>query len=555
MNYLTMRENLPCALALKAQGSKLKAVRRIMKKYILYSLGLLLWACDTPFFSKKDSFVTRFEESNGSESATYAEVIDFYKGLSKEYSTISLKTIGMTDSGESLHLVIYSPTAEFNLQKLQRSKTIVLINNGSDAAASEGVDATMLLFRNLAQKQVTTPKNVVVVTIPVYNIGAAQRRDLAATHKGGAATEEPQQGNAVQVDLNADFIKADSENALSFAAIFHKVQPDLFIDNQASSGVDSQHVLMYSTSQLNKLGSYLGNYLRNNFIPRLSDSLVKREEAFVSDTLPKPFWRLIPLSAGVQTPTAKGYTAVDALPHTATGYAGLWNCMGITIATQPSKPYKARVEACYEVMKSVVEIAGADQKYIKELKVKQRESDLAQRQYPVAWAIDSTQHSTVSFYGYKKLNTATDSLQTYTEEVPYYNSFKAVRRVAVPKAYIVPRVWKGVVARLQANEVEMKEIEKDTLMSLTYYTIDSYKTLPQPYAGHYLHYGTETSTHSGTVQLRKGDYLIEVQQPAKRYLLEVLEPSAPDSFFNWNFFDAILRKEGGERYPVYIDYP
>ena len=201
MNYLTMRENLPCALALKAQGSKLKAVRRIMKKYILYSLGLLLWACDTPFFSKKDSFVTRFEESNGSESATYAEVIDFYKGLSKEYSTISLKTIGMTDSGEPLHLVIYSPTAEFNLQKLQKSKTIVLINNGSDASASEGVDATMLLFRNLAQKQVTTPKNVVVVTIPVYNIGAAQRRDLAATHTGGAATEEPQQGNAVQVDL------------------------------------------------------------------------------------------------------------------------------------------------------------------------------------------------------------------------------------------------------------------------------------------------------------------------------------------------------------------
>ena len=101
----------------------------------------------------------------------------------------------------------------------------------------------------------------------------------------------------------------------------------------------------------------------------------------------------------------------------------------------------------------------------------------------------------------------------------------------------------------------MKEIEKDTLMSLTYYTIDSYKTLPQPYAGHYLHYDTEVSTHSGTVQLRKGDYVIEVQQPAKRYLLEVLEPSAPDSFFNWNFFDAILRKEGGERYPVYIDYP
>ena len=34
-----------------------------------------------------------------------------------------------------------------------------------------------------------------------------------------------------------------------------------------------------------------------------------------------------------------------------------------------------------------------------------------------------------------------------------------------------------------------------------------------------------------------------------RYLLETLEPAAPDSFFNWNFFDAILqRKEGFSPY-------
>jgi hypothetical protein len=30
-----------------------------------------------------------------------------------------------------------------------------------------------------------------------------------------------------------------------------------------------------------------------------------------------------------------------------------------------------------------------------------------------------------------------------------------------------------------------------------------------------------------------------------RYILETLEPSAPDSFFNWNYFDPILQQKEG----------
>jgi hypothetical protein len=43
----------------------------------------------------------------------------------------------------------------------------------------------------------------------------------------------------------------------------------------------------------------------------------------------------------------------------------------------------------------------------------------------------------------------------------------------------------------------------------------------------------------------KGDYLVSTNQSGLRYLLETLEPSAPDSFFNWNFFDTILQQKEG----------
>ncbi len=47
------------------------------------------------------------------------------------------------------------------------------------------------------------------------------------------------------------------------------------------------------------------------------------------------------------------------------------------------------------------------------------------------------------------------------------------------------------------------------------------------------------------MQVQEGDYLIPTDQPGIRYLLEVLEPAAVDSFFNWNFFDPILQQKEG----------
>ncbi|NOR75645.1 MAG: hypothetical protein GQ525_10845, partial [Draconibacterium sp.] len=37
-----------------------------------------------------------------------------------------------------------------------------------------------------------------------------------------------------------------------------------------------------------------------------------------------------------------------------------------------------------------------------------------------------------------------------------------------------------------------------------------------------------------------GDIIIPVRQKGMKYLIEMFEPKASDSFFRWNFFDAIL---------------
>ena len=60
-----------------------------------------------------------------------------------------------------------------------------------------------------------------------------------------------------------------------------------------------------------------------------------------------------------------------------------------------------------------------------------------------------------------------------------------------------------------------------------------------------MHYNTTLEAKNEDITFAKGDYFIQTHQPAFRYLLETLEPQAPDSFFNWNFFDPILKQKEG----------
>ncbi|MCB0389142.1 MAG: hypothetical protein KDD23_11070, partial [Winogradskyella sp.] len=127
----------------------------------------------------------------------------------------------------------------------------------------------------------------------------------------------------------------------------------------------------------------------------------------------------------------------------------------------------------------------------------------------------------------------------------YQNYFKPSIQVTVPKAYVVPQGWHDVVELLKLNQVQMKRFEKDTTLTVTSYKIAGFETRKNAYEGHYPHYNTTINASVENITFRKGDYYIATNQPAKRYLLETLEPQAPDSFFNWNFFDAILQQKEG----------
>ncbi|CAM3447921.1 M14 family metallopeptidase [Aequorivita lipolytica] len=494
---------------------------------------------------------TVFETSNGNQTETYEEVIAYYLTLEKKFPSITVFEMGQTDSGFPLHVVIFDSENKTNKNSKEafskNGKNLLLINNGIHPGEPDGIDATMLLFRDFAENKIPVPKNTIIAAIPIYNIGGALNRNSTSRTNQNGPEEYGFRGNARNYDLNRDFIKSDTKNAHAFAEIFHWLNPDLFIDNHVSNGADYQYVLTHLFTQHNKLGGELGNYLHSSLMPQLEDSLHQKK------------WDITPyINVFNQVPEIGFEQFLDS-PRYSTGYAALFNTFGMMVETHMLKPYKQRVEGTYELVKSFINIADTDAEKIKTLRKNSFEKYKAGSYYPISWEVDSSKTSTLSFKGYEgkmipSKITGADRLKyfpdkPFTKNVTYYNYFKVADSVKIPSAYIVPKGYWNIIELLKLNGISFSEIKNDSIISAEVYKIKSFETVKNPFEGHYLHYKTEVSKTAQIVSIKAGDILVNTQQPGVRYLLETLEPSAPDSFFNWNFFDAILpQKEGFSPY-------
>jgi hypothetical protein len=518
-----------------------------MKKLII--IFLITLSCSENSDQKKDikldkDLTTIFEKSKGLETATYDETIAYYNDLAAMYSEISIQEIGETDSGKPLHLVTLNmATSDNNFEAIRQNNRIILINNGIHPGESDGIDATMLLYRDLVQGKIEAPKQTVLVTIPIYNVGGSLNRNSSTRTNQNGPEAYGFRGNARNYDLNRDFIKSDTKNAKTFAQIFHLVQPDVFIDTHVSNGADYQYTLTHLFTQHNKLGGALGNYLHTEMMPQLEQKLESKS------------WDITPYVNVFNRTPESGFSQFMDSPRYSTGYTTLFNTLGMMVETHMLKPYKQRVEGTYELIKSMIEITDEQGNKISKLRKEQVKNWSAGKTYPLAWTVDTTKSTVLNFKGYKsemitsELTGAQrlkyDPSQPFTKAINYQNYFKATDSVTIPKAYIIPQSWYRVIEVLKLNAIAFTQIKRDTTITVASYKINNYDTRSSAYEGHYPHYNTTVKSSDKNMTFHKGDYLVSTNQSGLRYLLETLEPSAPDSFFNWNFFDTILQQKEG----------
>ncbi|TMI61294.1 MAG: hypothetical protein E6H07_19885 [Bacteroidetes bacterium] len=509
---------------------------------------LLLISITASFNLFAQNITTKFEQSNGTQTPTYFEIVDWWKKLDEKSGKVKMLTMGMTDAGYPLHLIVIANNGDYNFDNIRKNnKSVILINNGIHPGEPDGVDGSMLLVRDIVTNKLSLPDNIVLAIIPIYNIGGCLNRSANYRVDQNGPEEFGFRGNSQNLDLNRDFIKCDSKDARAFVEIFHLTDPDIFIDNHVSNGADYQHVMTLLSTQSSKLGGAMGDYLKKELEPGIYASMKTKG------------YDLIPYVNSFGDTPDNGWPEYWDGPRYSSGYAALWHTFSFVPETHMLKPYDQRVKATYALMQSFIEFTTKNKETIRNLRDQTKRSVQSAVEFPIGWSLDRSQFKEITYKGYEAGRKPSevsglprlyyDRNKPYEKKIKIFNYFPPKTFVQKPKAYIIPQGWWKVIDLLKLNKVQMTQLKKDTTIEVEVYRIDDYKAMPRQYEMHHMNNEVKLSSSMKKIQFKKGDYYIPLNQVANRFLIETLEPQAEDSYFAWNFFDGILgQKEGYSAY-------
>jgi hypothetical protein len=474
---------------------------------------------------------------------TYSEVIEMYNLLDKNYENAVLLEKGLTDCGKPLHLFIINNESEFNPEKIKaQGKSVLLINNGIHPGEPEGIDASLWFADDILRNKDGMAKlleNTVIIIIPVYNIGGHLNR--SAFNRSGQTTpyETGFRGNYANLDLNRDFTKCDSYNARSFNQIFTEWNPDVFLDTHTTNGSDHQYSITLIPPAPALYPPLMEKFIRNKFLPDLYSEMKKGQ------------YELIPYVDYIYDDPKKGIAMTQEGPRYSSGYASMFHSYGMITENQIYRNFPDRIKSCYQFINVLANFVSKNSEAIKKSRVDGIKESMDLKNYPVAFHLDTTKFEMIEFKGFEvdknQISPTSglsrfgyDTSKPYTERIKYFNVYAQTETVEVPEFYILPQSYRNIIERLDLVNIQYSRLLNDSLINVMVDYIDEYTSPAKPYNGHYFHDKVSTRSEKQTIQYYTGDLIIPVRQEKIKYLLEMFEPKAGDSFFRWNFFDNIL---------------
>lgn len=499
-----------------------------------------------------DNWLTHFEKSNYLETSSYDETIDFFKKLDNESPYAELISFGYTPQGRSLYALIVSKDQKFDEASLKKSRLpLLFILNGIHSGEIEGKDASMILLREIliTREKISLIDECNLIVIPVFNVDGHEFKSPFNRINQNGPKEMGKRTTAQNLNLNRDWMKADTPEMKAMLTLIQKYQPDFFIDNHTTNGADYQYVVTYGIEKADNIDRGLGNFVNHKFLPYLNS---KVEEAG---------FPIAPYIVFKGEGPESGIVDYAAPPRFSTGYFALQNRIALLVETHMLKPYKERVFATLAVIETVIKFLNENKDLI--LQLNQNADELSNkysiekgRYFPISF--NTSEQSIPFLFRGVKQNKEMSEISgrekiIYTDipfqfEIPFYNDIKVVDSVKLSSAYLIPNEWKEIIEIMKLHGIKIDTIKKDTTLKVKRYKFNEPKFRNSPYEGRqtvsavYIEYLED-------VTVPKGMFIVFTNQKALRVIVNLLEPKGSDSFLQWGFFNSIFeRKEYFEFY-------
>ena len=497
------------------------------------------------------AWATPFERGNGNQTTTWQDCIAFHQRLAEAFGAwLSFEEAGRSDAGVPIHVGVFSADGVFDPATVKAAgRPVFFNNNGIHPGEPEGIDACMALLRDLCLDPARREAlgRTVLVYIPVYNVdGALDRQDTRRVNQNGPEAFGFR-GNARHLDLNRDFIKADSLSTRVFTQLFTRWDPDVMVDTHTSNGADYQHVVTLIATQPDKLGGRTGEHLRAAMLPALYAGMAARG------------FPMCPYVNPVHEIPDDGIADFLDSPRFSTGYAALHHTLGFMPETHMLKPFEARYRGTRALVDSALAYTVAHGETIRSARTADRAAIAGGARVALDWELDTAHSRPFRFSGFRAVREPSrlgpyqrlryDRSSPWEKDIPWFDRYRPTASVLPPRAYLLPQAWHDVALRLAAHGMPMQRVAQASRVRAEACHIEHHEKRREPFEGRHLHAALRVRTEACVAELAAGDWLLPLGGTHDRFVIETLEPLGIDSFFRWAFFDSVLdRKEGFSDY-------
>jgi len=483
-----------------------------------------------------EALLTKAESSEYRATTSSAEVAALIEKLDARSAMVHRVEIGRSSEDRAIPMLILGG-AEVATPAGARAagRLVVLLYGNIHAGEVCGKEATLRLARELSD-EAAHPLLSSITLLIVPNLNPDGNDRISPDNRPGQVGPEEGMGtrhNAQDLDLNRDFMKLQSPEIRALVQVLNDWDPDVIVDTHTTNGSRHRYVLTWEAPTHPATHPDVMKCVREHMLPEVAAELRSRTEY-------ETFFY------GNFDDDQTAWYSYSAEPRFGGPYQGLRGHLAVLSEAYAYAPYRDRVLATLEFMRSILQWCGQRPAELLAIRAKARADTVqagAAPQYHDTVAIRTTVSALpepVTVQGYGRGN----SQEAIDHRVIHFGRFEGTVHVPRPFAYLIEPGCDDAVATLRRHGLRVQPVTGRARVQRL--TVSESRTVAK-FQGHDLR-AAQVSSSDETVELRDGTVLVRVDHPLGSLAVQLLEPAAEDGLTAWNFFDAYLNPGGA--FPV-----
>ncbi len=493
-----------------------------------------------------DPWITPSEKTGLTDTANYDETIAYLKRLAAASRLISLQEFGRSAQGRPLYVVVAARNRAFSAEAARKTgRPTLLAQAGIHAGEIDGKDAGLMLLRDIALRgKASLLDRANFLFVPIFNADGHERSSESNRPNQRGPIHQGWRTTAQNLNLNRDYMKADTPEMQAMLTLIHQWSPALYIDLHVSDGMDYQYDITFGyhgDTGVSAWSTRIGAWLNETYRPAVEAAL--KAAGHISGTL------VFELDA---RDPSKGLSTGATMPRFSHAYGDLRHLPSILVENHSLKPYRQRVLGTYVLLEASLRTLGAGGKELQQATVADQTARPAR--IPMNWGDDGGGQITRDLLGVAYETFVSPA--SGATEIRWLGTPKVYPALPVtlnkpdvqlrrPKAYWVPVTKVEVISRLKLHGVRMETLPGARTLTVEMYRLVNPRIRPSggfhPFEGrHTLTTGVKAETR--VESFPAGSVRVPTDQPLGDLAVALLEPESQDSFLAWGFFLEIQQR-------------